>query len=77
LRNILIANKIKKVYVVGLAFDYCVGNTALDALKHGHETYVLMDCTRSVASDSEKEMKTKLEQAGCKFITSEDLDKYI
>lgn len=28
-------SKIEKVFVVGLAFDYCVGNTALDAAKKG------------------------------------------
>ncbi len=32
---------IKKVVVVGLALDYCVGSTALDSKKNGFETYVV------------------------------------
>ena len=28
---------VKEVYVVGLAYDYCVGSTAIDAARHGFE----------------------------------------
>ena len=73
LNQILQKHGIKEVYVVGLAFDYCVGNTALDAIKNGYQTFVLADCTRSVTETSEKIMKEKLEKAGCKFITSNDV----
>jgi nicotinamidase/pyrazinamidase len=31
LSDLLKKNSIKKVFVVGLAYDYCVGNTAIDA----------------------------------------------
>ena len=41
-------NKISHVYVCGLAFDYCVGSTALDLAKAGFNVYVLTDCTRYV-----------------------------
>lgn len=36
------------VYVVGLALDYCVKATALDALKYGFDTIVIADGTRPV-----------------------------
>ena len=36
------------VYVVGLATDYCVKATALDAIKHGFKTFLIDDCCRAV-----------------------------
>ena len=62
-----------KVYLVGLALDYCVGSTAEDAAKEGFETYILRDATRSVAPDSEAKMLTRLDAAGVKMIQSSEL----
>ncbi len=39
---------VKKVYVCGLAADYCVAYTAKDALKENFETYVIEDATRAI-----------------------------
>jgi nicotinamidase/pyrazinamidase len=39
---------VKRVVVVGLALDYCVQATALDARAAGHEVLVLTDATRAV-----------------------------
>jgi nicotinamidase/pyrazinamidase len=39
---------VKRVYVGGLALDYCVSATAIDAARRGFETTVLMDATRAV-----------------------------
>jgi nicotinamidase/pyrazinamidase len=36
------------VYVAGLATDYCVKHTALDALDLGFETYLIEDACRGV-----------------------------
>ncbi len=41
-------NKVKRLFIGGLATDYCVKNTVLDALKLGFETYVLIDAIRGV-----------------------------
>ena len=41
LKDILDEAKAKEVYVVGLAFDFCVGSTALDAKKCGFKTFVI------------------------------------
>jgi len=35
--------------VVGLALDYCVGSTALDAIKAGLKVTVIQECTKGVA----------------------------
>jgi len=39
---------IKRVFIGGLATDYCVKSTVLDALKHGFETILLLDATLGV-----------------------------
>ncbi|HEX6946487.1 MAG TPA: isochorismatase family protein [Acidimicrobiia bacterium] len=39
---------IERVVVVGLALDYCVKASALDAVAEGFETTVLADCCRAV-----------------------------
>jgi nicotinamidase/pyrazinamidase len=38
----------KRLIVVGLATDYCVKATALDGIRLGYETAVLLDCVRAV-----------------------------
>jgi nicotinamidase/pyrazinamidase len=44
----LSAAGIKRIVVVGLATDYCVKATALDGVRLGYETAVLLDCVRAV-----------------------------
>jgi nicotinamidase/pyrazinamidase len=45
---ILKENDVKEVYVMGLATDYCVKYTALDALSLGYDTYLIEVGTRGV-----------------------------
>ena len=42
------AGSVNRVYVGGLATDYCVVNTVVDALANGYETYVLADAVAAV-----------------------------
>jgi nicotinamidase/pyrazinamidase len=74
LDDVLKKHKITHCYVVGLAFDYCVGFTALDSIKLGYKTYVLEDVARSVASDSELSMIGKLEKVGVQLIKSSTIN---
>lgn len=68
---------IKKVVLVGLAFDFCVGWHALDAVKEGFDATVVKDATRSIAipgadgaPDTEQAMQRQLEDAGVKVVNS-------
>jgi len=45
------ARGVGRVYVGGLATDYCVLNTVIDALANGYETYVLTDAVGAVDLD--------------------------
>ena len=41
-----------KLYVCGLALDYCVKSTCLDAVKEGFKTICLFDLTKGIAKDT-------------------------
>jgi nicotinamidase/pyrazinamidase len=65
---------IKRVFVTGLATDFCVAWTALDARKLGFETYVIEDATRAIDLNGSlaaawKDMTAK----GVKRIQSSDI----
>ncbi|WP_237220975.1 isochorismatase family protein [Rothia nasimurium] len=55
---------ITDVDVVGIATDYCVKATALDAVDAGYETRVLLDLTAPVDEDALDEVSEELEDAG-------------
>ena len=48
LAEFLSTRGVRRVVLVGLALDYCVQATALDARAAGHEVLVLTDATRAV-----------------------------
>lgn len=58
--------------MVGLALDFCVGSTALDAEENGFQTYVVLDATRAVMSHTEKVTLGKLETHNVRAISLED-----
>jgi nicotinamidase/pyrazinamidase len=64
---------VKSVYVMGLATDYCVKFTALDARQLGYETYLIEDGCRGVnvkPGDSERAVE-EMRRAGVKVIRSD------
>lgn len=66
---------VERVYVAGLALDYCVDATALDARKAGFETYVVSDATRAVFPEQSAEKEAGWRAAGIKTITSATLSR--
>lgn len=67
---------VKKIYVVGLATDYCVLETVLDGIKYGYEVYAVTDAMRAVnvnPDDGEKALY-KMVSSGAHLVTSEVID---
>ena len=64
----------KRVFLAGLAYDYCVGYSALDALELGFEAWVVVDACRSVGlAGSVARMDRMVEQAGVGRVTVSEL----
>ena len=65
---------IVRIFVVGLATDFCVAWTAMDARKQGFETYVIEDACRGIDTQgSLAKSWTSMKAAGVKRIQSGDL----
>ena len=63
------------VYVCGLATDYCVKATALDAIALGFETFVISDACRGVnlqAGDDARAL-AEIAEAGGQIVSSEQI----
>ena len=69
--------KIKKVYVCGLAADYCVYYTAKDSLKENFETYIIEDATRAIDPNGFVKATEKILSSGGKIIKSEQLYRHL
>src|SRR6266852_887396 len=68
------ARKIKRVFVAGLATDFCVAWTAIDARKASFETYVVEDACRGIDTQgSLAKAWADMDKAGVKRIQSNDL----
>ena len=65
------ARKIKRLFIGGLATDYCVLNTVRDALSLGHEVYLLNDTIRAVnvKPDDGHKAEAEMQRLGAKPIT--------
>jgi nicotinamidase/pyrazinamidase len=64
LRPWLRARGVDQLDICGIATDYCVRATALDAVREGFETTVLLDLTAAVAPDRVAEISAELVSAG-------------
>ncbi len=75
LGDFLKEQQVKEVFILGLAADYCVKFTVLDALELGFKTNLIKDGTRGVnlqVEDTQKAFK-EMEAKGANLITSQEL----
>jgi nicotinamidase/pyrazinamidase len=75
LENYLKGNGVKEIYIAGLATDYCVKYSALDAIRLGFDTTVIIDACRGVnlqPDDTDKAVE-EMKQEGIKIVESRDL----
>jgi nicotinamidase/pyrazinamidase len=62
------ARDVDEVDVVGIATDYCVRATALDAARNGFATTVLLDLTAGVAPETTARALLELNEAGVSLV---------
>ena len=61
---------VTQLFVAGLAGDFCVGFTVLDALELGFRTYLIEDATRPIDSEGFEKIKKAITGKGGKVIHS-------
>lgn len=75
LKEYLEEQNVGSLYIVGLATDYCVRASALDACKLGYHTYVVTDAIAAVdlkEGDGRKALD-EMYKAGCLLVESKDI----
>lgn len=77
LAKFLKENKVEDLYIVGIATDFCVRASAIDALEEGFNTYIITDATKAVNNNPGDYEKTliELEERGTKLVASQELLK--
>ncbi len=77
LQDYLKSQNVTEVYVIGLATDYCVKFTALDAVQLGFKTFLIKDACRGVdlvPGDVDNAL-VEMQEAGVEIIESDELKK--
>jgi nicotinamidase/pyrazinamidase len=64
---------IQRIFVCGLALDFCVRYSAQDARKKGYDVFILHDLTRGIAEASVNESMKSMHEQGIKFIISKNV----
>ncbi len=60
----------QRLFLTGLATDYCVGWSAEDALRLGYQVVLIEDACRGIGADTTAAMRARLLTMGCEFVTS-------
>ncbi|KAF2169914.1 hypothetical protein M409DRAFT_64342 [Zasmidium cellare ATCC 36951] len=70
LDGILKGAGITDVFVVGLAYDFCVKCTAVDAMEHGYRTFLIEDGTKGVfqSKDAVEGLGKELKEKGVELV---------
>ena len=75
LKGVLHSKNIRRLFVGGLATDYCVLNSVKDALKNNFAVFVLQDAIRAVnlQPDDDRKAEEEMQNLGASFIQAESI----
>ena len=73
--NLIASVGVKMLYVGGIATDYCVRASVLDALRFGFNVGLLVDAIKGVAPDTAREALDEMKSQGAEFLTYEELSR--
>lgn len=74
LLSILKTDNITDIVLTGIATDYCVYYTALDALRYGFKVHLILSCTRGVEQASTEDAIIDMHKKG--VVIYENVDKF-
>lgn len=69
--------KVRKVFVCGLAADYCVAFTAKDAIRENFDTFVLSDATRPIDAGGFARASDEIRRMGGNIVGSAQLHRHL
>ncbi|MDO4729248.1 MAG: bifunctional nicotinamidase/pyrazinamidase [Bacteroidota bacterium] len=61
---------ITQVYLCGVAADYCVYYSAVDAVEEGFEVFFIEDATKEISSENYQDAKNQMLDMGIQFVSS-------
>ena len=64
---------ITQLFICGLATDYCCRETALDSERLGFDTFFILDATKAISDEGEKNTILELNKNNIKIIQSSEL----
>jgi nicotinamidase/pyrazinamidase len=74
LAGYLAERALTRVFLAGLAYDYCVGYSALDARRLGLQAYVFRDACRAIdLNGSAAAIEAEMAKAGAHIIETRDV----
>lgn len=73
LHYVLSLRGVRRLFIAGVATDYCVKETALEALRLGYEVVVLTDAVAGVGEESSKKALEELVMNGALLATEEEI----
>ncbi|MCF7873364.1 MAG: nicotinamidase [Candidatus Omnitrophica bacterium] len=74
-QGLLEEQNIQELYIGGLATEFCVKHTVLEALERGFKVWLLVDAVLGIDSEEAKKAKEEMTAKGAKTITLKRLSK--
>ncbi|MBT9392749.1 bifunctional nicotinamidase/pyrazinamidase [Hymenobacter sp. NST-14] len=65
---------VRQVWLAGLAADYCVYFSALDAVQEGFAVAVVEDATRAISPEGYEQARADLQERGVRFVQAADVE---
>ncbi len=73
LEKVLRDKGVRRLFVGGVATEYCVKSTVLDALRLGFEVFVVEDAIRGIDPDGEEKAKIEMVKEGAVLIRLDEI----
>ncbi|WP_028949996.1 nicotinamidase [Sulfurihydrogenibium subterraneum] len=74
LHSLLQERGIKRIFVCGVATDFCVKNTVIGGLNLGYQVFILTDAVKAVFPEKEQDIIKDLLEKTATALTLEDID---
>ena len=64
---------VTEIYISGLAIEYCVKETALDAAKKGFDVYVIKEAVAGIDENDVEAAFEEMKEVGVQFVSAEEV----